>query len=161
MIRVTRNDAGVAGGIEALPFGVLVFVVGALLIANTWAVIDAKLAVSSAAREATRTYVEAPAALSSEDAFAAARAAGEAAFAAQRGSSRRPELSLMAGAGQSRERCALVVAEASYRVPAVTVPWVGGFGRGFVVRARHSEIVDPFRAGLAGTANCTGEGGTP
>jgi hypothetical protein len=146
----------VAGGIEALPFGFLIFIVGALLIANAWAVIDAKLAVSAAARETTRTYVEAPAALSPEAAFTAASAAGEAAFAAQRGSSRRPVVRLEAGAGQSRVRCTLVVSEVSYRVPAVTVPWIGGFGRGFLVRATHAEIVDPFRSGLAGRADCAG-----
>ena len=34
-----RGDAGQVGGIEALPFGLLVFVVGTLLIANAWAVV--------------------------------------------------------------------------------------------------------------------------
>jgi hypothetical protein len=155
MTAVQRNEAGAVGGLEALPFGVLVFVVGTLLIANTWAVIDAKLAANSAAREATRTYVEAPASLSAEAAFAAAKAAGEAAFSAQRDSSRRPEMTLLVGDG-NRTRCALVVAQVSYRVPAVTLPWIGTFGRGFVVRARHREVVDPFRAGLPGAATCTG-----
>jgi hypothetical protein len=70
-------------------------------------------------------------------------------------------LRLVAGAGRSRERCALVVAEATYRVPAVTVPWIGNFGRGIRVRSTHSEIVDPFRAGLTGRANCTGAGVEP
>jgi hypothetical protein len=32
------SDAGVVGGIEALPFGLLVFVLGATLVANAWAV---------------------------------------------------------------------------------------------------------------------------
>ena len=32
------GDAGQVGGIEALPFGLLVFVVGATLVANAWAV---------------------------------------------------------------------------------------------------------------------------
>ena len=41
-----------------LPFGVLIFVVGSLLIANAWAVVDAKLATTAAAREAARAYVE-------------------------------------------------------------------------------------------------------
>jgi hypothetical protein len=156
-----RDEAAQAGGIEALPFGVLVFVVGALLVANAWAVIDAKLAVSSAAREATRTYIEAPASLTSDEAFDAARAAAEAAFAAQRGSPRRPELRLAAGDRGSRQRCTRVTAEATFRVPAVTVPWIGGFGRGITVRARHSEIVDPFRSGLTGTADCTTGGSGP
>ena len=33
------DDRGQVGGIEALPFGLLVFVVGALLVANAWAVV--------------------------------------------------------------------------------------------------------------------------
>ena len=56
---IGRSDAGMVGGIEALPFGLLVFVVGALLVANAWAVVDAKFAVDAAARQATRSYVEA------------------------------------------------------------------------------------------------------
>jgi hypothetical protein len=36
--RRARSDAGQVGGIEALPFGLLVFVVGATLVANAWAV---------------------------------------------------------------------------------------------------------------------------
>ena len=51
---------GQVGGIEVLPFGLLTFVVGTLLVANAWGVVDAKLAVTSAAREAVRAYVEAP-----------------------------------------------------------------------------------------------------
>jgi hypothetical protein len=38
---VTRDrgdDRGQVGGIEVLPFGLLVFVVGTLLVANAWAV---------------------------------------------------------------------------------------------------------------------------
>ena len=57
--RRARSDAGMAGGVEALPFGLLVFVVGALLTLNAWAVVDAKFAVDAAARQATRSYVEA------------------------------------------------------------------------------------------------------
>ena len=55
-----RGDHGVVGGVEVLPFGVLIFVVGSLLVANAWAVVDTKFMVTSAAREAARTYVEAP-----------------------------------------------------------------------------------------------------
>ena len=51
-----RGDAGQVGGIEALPFGLLIFVVGSLLIANAWAVVDAKFATDAAARQAVRTY---------------------------------------------------------------------------------------------------------
>ncbi len=53
------GDAGQAG-LEAVLFGVLVFVLGTMLVVNAWAVVDAKLAATSAAREAARSYVEAP-----------------------------------------------------------------------------------------------------
>ena len=54
-MKLVRDESGQAG-IEVLPFGILTFVVGALLVANAWAVIDAKIAVSAAARAlATRS----------------------------------------------------------------------------------------------------------
>ncbi|MGH2685611.1 MAG: hypothetical protein ACRDJP_09115, partial [Actinomycetota bacterium] len=71
-----QGDRGQVAGIEALPFGVLIFVVGALLVTNVWGVIDAKLAATSAAREAARAFVEAADAASAER--SAALAADEA-----------------------------------------------------------------------------------
>src|SRR5690606_28013405 len=64
-----RADAGQVGGIEVLPFGLLLFVVASLVVANAWAVIDAKATVDSAARAGVRAAVEAP-----DSATAAARA---------------------------------------------------------------------------------------
>ena len=43
-----RTDCGAIGNIEVVPFGLLIFVVGTLLVTNAWAVVDARLAVSSA-----------------------------------------------------------------------------------------------------------------
>ena len=54
-----RDEAGQAGGLEGIAFGLLIFVLGTLLIANAWAVVDTKLAVTAAAREAARAFVEA------------------------------------------------------------------------------------------------------
>jgi len=34
------------------------------------------------------------------------------------------------------------------------VPWLGRIATGATVSARHSEVVDPFRSGLPGTASC-------
>ena len=48
-------------------------------------------------------------------------------------------------------RCEKVTFIASYTMPAVTLPWIGGFGSGIAVRARHTEIVDPFRNGVPGS----------
>ena len=53
-----RGDTGQVGGIEVLPFGFLLFVSVTLLFVNVWGVIDTKLAVTSAAREAARAYSE-------------------------------------------------------------------------------------------------------
>lgn len=142
-------DAGQAG-LEAVLFGVLVFVLGTLLIVNAWGVVDAKLAASSAAREAARSYVEAP---SAQAADGDARRAAEEAIAGHGRDGSRLELQLLDG---RFARCSRVTFEARYRVPLVAVPLLGQHGRGMVVSARHSEVVDPYRSGPAGTAVCDG-----
>jgi putative hemolysin len=152
-----RGDGGQVGGIEALPFGLLVFVVGALLVANAWAVIDAKLAVDAAARQATRTYVEAEVPADAEpDAVAAG-------FGALEAHGRDPAqaavgLSELDGTGgqPGYSRCARATFTATYEVPALTIPWIGGFGDGIDVTSSHTEIVDPYRAGVPGSAEGCG-----
>lgn len=144
--RRLRGDDGFVGGAEALFFGVVVFVVGALLMANAWAVVDAKMAVSSAARETARTYVE------SDGDLAAADAVGRAAFAATSGLD--PGRLAFGGATGTFERCARITVTYRYQVPALSLPGGVGWGSGFEVSASHSEIVDPYRAGLEGEARC-------
>jgi hypothetical protein len=151
--RLRRDEAGQVAGIEALPFGLLTFVVGALLIANAWAVIDAKMAVSAAAREATRAFVEAPV---DADPLALAE---EAARSAIQGAGRNPDELELTALEATFARCETVRFEARYRIPAIRVPWVGGFGSGFTATARHAEIVDPYRTGVPRTVN--GCGSTP
>ncbi|CAN5280519.1 hypothetical protein BH18ACT4_BH18ACT4_02470 [soil metagenome] len=136
-------------GIEALPFGVLIFVVGSLIVANAWAVVDAKVAVVAAAREAARTYVESTDPATGEH---NAVQAAEDALAGHGRASERLDLDIDDPGGL--RRCERVEVTARYPVPALTVPWVGSFGEGFVVRATHSEVVDPFRDGLSGAADC-------
>jgi hypothetical protein len=145
--RWRRDEAGQVAGIEALPFGLLTFVVGALLVANAWAVIDAKIAVSSAAREATRAFVEAPA---DADPFALADAAARSAI---EGAGRDPDQLVLTPLEATFARCETVRYEASYRIPAIRVPWVGGYGSGFTASARHAEVVDPYRTGVPRTVN--------
>ncbi len=147
--RWRRDESGQVAGIEAIPFGILVLVVGVLLVSNAWAVIDAKMAVAAAAREATRVYVEAPA---GTDALALARAAADEVI---RGAGRDPTLLQLVPESAGLTRCRRVTFAASYQVPAVTLPWIGGYGGGFTTTARHSEIVDPYRTGVAlGTERC-------
>lgn len=143
-----RGDRGQVGGIEALPFGLLIFVVGSLLIANAWAVVDAKFATDAAARQAVHTFVEA------DDATTAVSHARDAGLAAIDAHGRDPERATVRPVGAAPlERCARVTFEAVYEVPALSLPFIGGYGKApFQVRSTHSELVDPFRGGLEGDA---------
>ena len=145
--RVLADERGQVGGLEAIPFGILVFVVGALLAASAWAVVDAKLAVVSAAREAARTYVEAG---SADEGVEQGTLAAEEAMANH---GRRATLEVTFDQSEGFARCAQVVARVSYEVPAVPLPWIGGLGT-TTVAARHSERIDPFRDGIPGEAEC-------
>lgn len=143
-----RSERGVVGGLEVLPFGVLIFVAGALLIANAWAVIDAKLTVESAAREAGRAYVEAP------DQATAERDADRAASEAVAGVGRDPGRMVLRDNDPDFARCSVVEHEATYEVPALTLPFIGGFGNGIDVTGRHREVIDPYRQGLGPEHRC-------
>jgi hypothetical protein len=143
------DERGIAG-FEIIPAGILTFVVFVLVIANAWGVVDAKAAAAAAAREGARAWVEAP---DAESAQAAAVASARAALA---GYGRDPDRAVIAvrSAG-GFGRCARVVVEVSYDVPTVQLPWVGGFaGSAVTARSTHSEVVDPFRSGLSGEADC-------
>jgi len=144
-----RDEAGQVAGIEVIPFGMLVFLVGTLVVANVWAFFDAKATASAAAREATRAYVEAP---SAADADAAARSAATAAVVAMGRDPERVTLKVESDGGFAR--CRRVTSEATYAVPFIRLPWIGGLGNATNAVGRHSEIVDPFRSGVPGEARC-------
>lgn len=127
-------------------FGVLVFVLGTLVVANAWGVIDAKLAASSAAREAARAFVQE----ANADPGGAALAAADQAITA---SGRSPDRMTLVVDG-APVRCSRVVATVRYRVPLISVPILGSLGAGFTASATHSELVDPYRSGLPGEAQC-------
>lgn len=143
--RLDRED-GVVGGVEALPFGVLVFVVGTLIVVNAWGVVDAKMTVASAAREAVRAYVEAP---EGTDPSAAASAAAQRTMQVLGRTRSTPQISVTG----SFVRCARVVATVGYRITALRLPWIGSMGS-FVASSTATEIVDPLRSGLTGEADC-------
>lgn len=147
--RRCRADGGQVGGAEVLPFGVLVFVVGGLLVVNAWAVVDAKFATDAAAHAAVRAYAEAPDAASAQQRALAAAADTAAGFGRSR---QRLEIEVVTDAGFGR--CARVRATARYQVPALTLPWIGGYGDAFEVSSIRSELVDPYRSGLPGSAAC-------
>jgi hypothetical protein len=146
-----RGDDGQVGGIEVLPFGVLIFVVGALLITNAWGVVDAEVAADAAARQAVRTYVEAP------DATTGATQAQAVAAATLSGHGRNPDLMhlrIERDGDAPFARCVAVTVTVDYPVPAIRLPWIGGYGQAFDVRAHHTELIDPYRSGVPGQATC-------
>jgi hypothetical protein len=145
------GEDGQVAGIEALFFGVLVLVLGTLVVANAWGVIDAKLAAAGAAREAVRAFVQTPA---GSDPATAARVAAVRAIQSQ---GRDPARMTVLVSGDLT-RCSRVVAEVRYRVPLIVVPMLGGLGSGFTASAHQSELVDPYRTGLPRTANCAASG---
>lgn len=149
-VRRCRGDAGQVGGIEVLPFGFLLFVGVTLLLVNAWAVVDAKLATTSAAREAVRVFAEAS---DASEAMESAERRAAATLTAYGRSSDRAVIDAPA-LPDGFVRCGRITLTVSYEVPAVVVPFLGGFGDGITVRSTATELIDPFRDGLPGPAAC-------
>ena len=145
-----RDDRGIVGGAEVLPFGLLIFVSFTLVLVNAWSVVDAKFAVDAAAREGARAYAESTA----TDQPGAIDDAQSAALVSLTDHGRSTERVQSIEVVGRFERCAPIEVEVVYRVPAIRVPFIGGFGSGIRVTSNHSEIVDPYRDGVAGTASC-------
>lgn len=143
------GEAGFVGGFEGLLFGSLLFVAGTLLVAHAWAVIDTKAATQEAARQAARTYVEAP---SSAVALSSAETAAAEALAGYGRVPSRSEVNLASG---SFGRCQRVTISVSYPAPLLVLPFVGRVGSGEEVRSVDSELVEPYRSGLPGSATCS------
>ena len=129
------GERGAVGGMEVLPLSLLIFVAGALLLVDAWAVLDAKLAVGQAAPAAP----------------ALAFAAGRATFA---GTGRNPAQLQMVEQEAPWRRCARVEITARTSVRTIRLPFVGTFGPPITVSATHREVLDPYRSGLPGSASC-------
>lgn len=174
LARLHTDEAGLSAGAEALVFGVLVFVVGSIIALNGWAVLDADMAVNAAAREATRGIVEAGAAprTSLVGGLPDGQVGGrirDVAAATMAGHGKDPaaladpgdfDVRLVDdpwGAGGSTSgptRCARVTVEVSYPVQGIGLPFVGGWQSPIRAVGTHTELVDPFRSGLSGSADC-------
>lgn len=149
--RIDAED-GFIGGWEVLPFGLLLFVAGTLLLVNAWAVVEARLVVGDAAREGARAFVHADS--EAEARRAADEAVTEAITARGRDAARVVIDPVVLDPGFVR--CATVTVHVHTTVPAIVVPFIGGFGHGFTVEGTQQEIIDPFRAGLPSAAVCDG-----
>jgi hypothetical protein len=146
--RIRRGEEGFAGGAEGLIFGLLLFVVGTLIVAAAWGVVDTKTATDTSAADAARAYVE------SDDAGDAGIQAQAAADATLSGLGRDPSKGSVALAGGTFGRCQRITIRVTYPAPLLDLPFVGRVGSGLGVSSQTSEIVDPYRSGLAGTATC-------
>lgn len=146
-----RGDEGQVGGIEVIPFGVLTFVLATLLLANAWGAVDAQLAVTSAARESVRAFVEA-----SDEATATAHAisAATTAVAAHGRDPSNTSVELQYPDGPTWARCRRVTSTVRHPIPALRIPVLGGFGHAFDVVSTQTEVIDPFRAGITGAKAC-------
>jgi hypothetical protein len=144
-----RGEGGAVGGVEILPLAAVIFLAGMLVVANLWALIEARLSVVSAAREAVRTYVEAP---DHDSGWAGAEVAAVRVMGPRSAEPGRFDLELAEDDPGRFSRCSRIVVRARYRVPALTVPWLGGLGQGVEVTGTATEVVDPYRDGLAGVA---------
>jgi hypothetical protein len=148
-----RGERGQAGGMEVLPFGLLIFIGGALLITNIWGVVDSKFATDAAAREAARWVVEAAGQATSADALRAGATQIATDTLADHG--RRGPVDVQVGpAGAGFVRCERIEVTVAIQVPAIRLPFVGGFGDAFDVTATHGELIDPTRSGVDGLATC-------
>jgi formate-dependent phosphoribosylglycinamide formyltransferase (GAR transformylase) len=140
------EEAGFTAGLEALAFGVLVFVFGTLIVMNAWAVVDAKFATSAAAREAVRAVVQSERPdLTVTQLEARASAAARQAFAAH-GYAVAPTLT---DTTLRLSRCATVAVTVELEVAATVVPGLISPAT-YPVRSSYAEVVDPFRSGLEG-----------
>jgi hypothetical protein len=139
-------EDGAVAGLEALAFGVVVFVVGTLLVLGGWRVVDAKFATSAASREAVRAAVLAPHAAGPEGMAAAAANAASQAVAPHGFDA--TELQLVADLPLSQRRCAPVRFSASVPVELPVLPWAGGVAS-LDVSSTYEGLVDPYRSGLA------------
>ncbi len=147
-----RNERGQVAGIEALPFGLLVFVVGSLLLVNLWGVVDARFAADAAAREAVRYVVEAARADRPAEAVVdGARAVAARTFAEH---GRAGAVEVTVDSDGPLVRCTRVQVTVRSSVPAIRLPFIGGFGESFQIAATHAELVDPTRSGVDGRADC-------
>lgn len=141
----STDERGQAGA-EVIA-GCVVLIIGLVFVfANLWAVLDAKMAVSSAARNAVQAYVEqnTPA-----DAERAARAE-----ASELLSSRFPERWDTETSATRFERCQPIAIRVTVDIPLIAVPFLGSLGGTKTVSATHRSRIDPFRSGVPGEVDC-------
>ena len=77
-----------------------------------------------------------------------------AADAALEGFGRNPALAKISMVSGTFARCNRITIAVAYPAPLFVLPFLGRVGTGESVKADNSELVDPYRSGLPGTAEC-------
>jgi len=135
------EERGVVAGSDMLLFGFLALILSSIVIVNVWTVIDVSFAVSSAAREGARTYVESDPNTAWAETQARMYDVMEDYGRTSRAVAPNPP------AIARYERCAVVTITAAYDVALITLPLFGDFGSLTRIDASHSERIDPYRSG--------------
>lgn len=140
------DEAGIVGGADALVFGFLVFVVGTLIVVNAWSVLDTRSVADTAAREAARAFVEAP---NDGSAIARASVAASAVLDSHGRSDDLVSIDIVGANGSPPQlsRCAQITVSVQLRIPQSRIPLISSVGPS-AASSEHTEIVDPWRAGL-------------
>ena len=142
-LHIQHNETGQAGS-EILFFAFVILLSMTLVVANAWAVIDAKFMVTVAAREGARSFVKAA---NADEGLAGALSSVDASIEREGGRlGRRIPTDVVGQFG----RCERVVVTVGYKIPSVQVPVLGYTFGTRKVSATHSEVVDPYRSGLDG-----------
>ena len=153
------EDGFVAGG-EALALGVVVFVMGTLLVLSGWSLVDGKLAVEAAAREAARSVVEAPVPVLTDPVTGnqLADTTARATMVAHRGPDGAPDTTwrfIRTQVVGEVARCAPITATVTIEVDTVRMPLLGGGFGTVTLTGQHTERIEPYRGGLpAGSFQC-------
>lgn len=150
------DDTGALGGAETVPFVILIFVVGSLMVFNLWSVIHTKMALNAAAREAAHAIAEAAPSGSGVDTqvTAEAEAAARNAYQVFTGDQADPNFTVTTDVPGGWRRCAAFTVTVSTRAPLVRLPMVGAVAPSAPVQASSSSIVDPFRDSATVTGEC-------
>ena len=135
-VRRRGAESGQAAGVETIPFGILVFVGGLLLVVNAWAVVDTRAALDTAARDYLRVY---GAASTSADGRTAGRAAARDSLAARSVG----EHVVIVDPAEPFGPCRPATVELRLTVPAIRAPFIGSIGT-TTVTATETELVQPY-----------------
>jgi hypothetical protein len=143
-VSAATSERGVAAGLDALLFGTLILLAGAVLIVNLWSVVESRTALDAAAREYLRTYTA-----SADGASASVR--GEHAARTvldQRGTPMRA-LEITAPDTTRFGPCESSTVRLTAVVPAVELPFLARLGA-LEVSVTATELVPPHREVTAG-----------